>query len=117
VVAITYLAIAAYSYYTVLNTFGTVPSSIDYVFSVIDGTGKELRIFPIKYGTVATLALMYSIFIAPMHIIFNFVLYLFDKSVRFYSRYALAVVIIYILTWIMINTTEAVGWYFGYVLD
>jgi hypothetical protein len=52
-----------------------------------------------------------------MYIVLNFVLYLYDKSVRFYSGHALAVVIIYMLTWILINTTEAVGWYFGYGLD
>jgi len=115
-IPVVYLIIATYSYYSVLNTFGEVPSSQDFTADLIRGREEEFRIFPPSYGEYIIGALLASLLLIPLYIAVNFISKLSVKGLMFQTWYAVGAVISFIFCWI-VQHTEAAGWYFSYVLD
>jgi len=117
IVPIIYLLIAICSYYSVLLTFGQVPSSEDFTYDLVKDSGKQFRIFPPGVGRIFIISwLLCFVYGVPTVTIVNGVLRILRRSFIFYKWHLLTMLLVYTgvlcLLW-----TEAVGWYFSYALD
>ena len=112
-----YLAIATYSYISVISTFGTVPISHNYTPDLIKSTGKKIVIFPTRIGSLICLLYILWIWITPVFVIAILLIGYFTKTIVNFKRLLISLTIIYLLLIFLTNTTEFASWYLAYVLD
>lgn len=116
-IPIVYLLVAMYSYYSVLWTFGQVPSSEDFMYDLVKNSGKKFKIFPSGPGSILSVGLIFcSAYGVPIVTIVNGLLRVYKESVIFYTWHLLTMILVYGGVWFLLRT-EPVGWYFSYVLD
>jgi phosphoglycerol transferase MdoB-like AlkP superfamily enzyme len=112
-----YLAVASYSYFSVINTFGRVPVSNDYTYDLVKSTGKQFKIFPIKAGEIIMTVYFFSIFVTPIYVFFMLLLKWGNTSLPSFKWYIVTLLVTQICVIILLVKTEFASWYSSYVLD
>jgi hypothetical protein len=116
VIPLVYFAISVYSYFSVYNTFGHVPSSQDFTLDLIGSSGKEFKIFPIYAGRFIIMLYLFSILLTLIYTPALLLIKYFNTSIRIHKWLALTLIGVQFIVY-MLNGYDFADWYSIYVLD
>jgi hypothetical protein len=116
-VFIAYATIGIYSYLSVYLTFGSVPPTEDYTAKFIGDSGKEFKIVSPDIGLAAFfgyyIAILFAIIFIPIILIWKYV----DRELNIHVPILIILCALFLGIMIVQNYTDAVWWYYGYILD
>lgn len=110
-----FLLVSTWSYFSVLHTFGKVPEIHDTLEELAATKKLPIHIFPVEWGGYLITALVICCITVPFYLLINYFAHR-KENIRFHQQFSIAVVIIYILLFLLIRL-EPFGWYLIYILD